>query len=1415
MSPFRGAFVCISGVLTALQAACVWAQTATELAGNPLTEFPRFEYVRAFNQNAPVSVAIDTTRFPSIAGQTCDVYVTAAKTASQWASNATLIDVTPGGAQAKAFSAGTIQANTVQVASAGDLNADAGTGLGVGYDVVLDCDQNGMLSTADFIDGLDDEAGLYVVHDTTEAGPLAVTELQYSIDSTTGSTYGIPSNKLAQDLYYPENIGSLGQLPLIIISRGNGHDFRWYDHIGFHMASYGYVVMSHDNNTEPGTQSAAVTTLGHTDAFIDLAGSGAIASGDLVGHIDTSRIVWIGHSRGGEGVAIAYDRLVNGSYTPSNFTRSAIKLISSMLPTDFYGTGSASSLPSNAPSLGIANPHDANYHLWTAAGDSDVNGSAGCPLCQTFHIHDRATGYRQSTVVQGTGHGWFHDQESASAAFTGPCAIGPPNDLTHDIQLGHFLPLIKHYVEGNVPALDFLTRQYERFRPIGVTTSNPCVVVTHEYRNASTLGNFVIDDYQSQPSDGISSSGAQVLYDVQNLTEDRLDDNDSSFSWTTSDPFNGATQAHDTDDSRGVIFDWTDQDRFYEWEVAAGRRDFTAHTFLSFRGAQGTQHPNTLADTNDLTFTVTLRDLSGNTSSINIGAYGGGLEQPYARSGGWHNEVETVRIRLTDFLNNGSNLDLSNIVAVRLNVGPSWGSSRGRVVIDDAMLTNDVPPGAPALPMLRVSEVVLDYGEVELGFAFSKAIVLHNDGTAPLTVSVDLTTSPGDPGLAHWSEIDEAPPTTIAPGDPPLILRQTYEPQGIGNHLIQMQVTSNDPAAATVPITLVGEGVTPIPLDSMLVLDRSGSMSDPAGDRIKIEALRDAAMLYTDLQRPDIGGTGFGDKLGFWKYNHQNSQYLALDFVTAATSGDVAASELSAAALTDTARLRPAGSTGIGGAMQNAAAAMGGPLTDRKQAMVVLTDGIENVSPYILDVIGPIQAANPNLQIYSVGLGSNIEAGKLQSITNMGTEGYHQVSDSLTGESLFELESFYFKIFSNATGMDLVVDPTHVVDLRSPDPIIVDTARIISSDRNANFLVIDDPALRSFYDLELLSPTGAVIVPGVTIGGIPIQESRRGTYRIYRIVFPDVSQAGSYVGDWVLRLTPNGKWNPRSVKQALGESRFTHSSFIDPNRGLIPIGFAAAVSSNYRLAVSTRPDRFLPGVSVRLEARLSDRHWPMPEGQVNVRVTGPDHATHTVVLFDDGTHGDTVAGDAVWTNSVTDTGKAGVYEFLFRSTGSNGRGELAPREASRFVTLAEVEPTPDGDLGEPGKGAGTAVASYLVGTYDLREGRTRIHVMNPTGEKLIALIALFSVDGKPQRCVDRELPPNGLFELQVGDLDPEVLFGVVKVVSLDPERRLPKLGVVGNQHIRYERGAVSETGLHPVSDAILNGDFRRIMGACR
>ena len=240
---------------------------AIDLAGNSLTAYPYFEYVRAFNQNAPVKMAIDPNRYPQIVNRTAEVYVVEKRSPLQWQADPSL-----GGSVATVtFHGSTIQDNTFQIIAPFQLAAEVYqeatgdfTGLGHGYDMVVDMNHSGTLDAGDFIDGLSGEAGFYVVHDTTMPGPLAVTEVLYSV----GTLYGIPAYCTDEDLFYPTDITDMGELPLVVVSHGNGHDYRWYGHIGHHLGSYGFIVMSHQNDTMPGPEWASFTTLGHTDAFL-------------------------------------------------------------------------------------------------------------------------------------------------------------------------------------------------------------------------------------------------------------------------------------------------------------------------------------------------------------------------------------------------------------------------------------------------------------------------------------------------------------------------------------------------------------------------------------------------------------------------------------------------------------------------------------------------------------------------------------------------------------------------------------------------------------------------------------------------------------------------------------------------------------------------------------------------------------------------------------------------------------------------------------------------------------------------------------------------------------------------------------------------------------------------------------------
>ena len=320
-----------------------------------------------------------------------------------------------------------------------------------------------------------------------------------------------------------------------------------------------------------------------------------------------------------------------------------------------------------------------------------MHGGADCDICQSFHLLERATGWRASTYVQGADHNDFN-----CCGFNDYCGFG--GSCASSLQLGRtevqnvtkamYFALLSAVIKDSPAAKDMLWRQYEDIRPMGIGANT---VVDKEFKDGNA--NFVVDDYQTQTSLGTSSSGGAVTANVSSRNENRLNDINNTFTWTTSDPMNGMTRARTSDTTRGTVFNWN-SDSFLEFAIVPSEADFSDDAYLSFRVAQGTRHPDTTALSGDTTFTVTLRDAGGVTSSINIGAYGGGAEEPFARNGqgsgqGWANEFETIRIRLTDFLTDDSGLDLTSIEAIRFEFGPSFGSSRGRLGLDDLELTSE------------------------------------------------------------------------------------------------------------------------------------------------------------------------------------------------------------------------------------------------------------------------------------------------------------------------------------------------------------------------------------------------------------------------------------------------------------------------------------------------------------------------------------------------------------------------------------------------------------------------------------------------------------------------------------------------------------------------------------------------------
>jgi predicted dienelactone hydrolase len=637
-------------------------QPSGELAAVALASYPWASWVDTFNSDGGVGLAIDPLQHPAAAGRTALAWVVENRSAAQWASDATLVDARSAGAQAVTIPASTLQGNVIALNVAG-LVAGSGDAPARGYDLVVDLDASGTLSPGDLIDGGGDAPGFWWTRDIAAAGPYSTA----SIASHDVNDPDIIDTMELERIYYPTN--APGARPIVVISHGNGHQYTWYDYLGTHLASWGYVVMSHQNDTVPGIETATTTTLEHTESFI--AQHAGISGGVLAGKVDVTRIAWIGHSRGGEGVARGYDRLFDGSFTSPSFGLGNVKCVISIAPTDFLGAASA-------------NPQDVPYMLLYGSADGDVCGCPDSDIADSFNLFERARGMRHSCYVQGADHNDFNC--CGFDDFTGPSGTAIGRTAAQQVAKGAILAMLRRAIQGDRAMEEFLWRQNEALRPAGQPAS---VTVTREWKTAGDVA-VVIDDMQVNTSTALSSSGGAV---VSNWVEAVQNDLNTSFTWLSADPMNGAVRARSGETTRAMLFDWTSASRI-EWSIPQGLSDIRDRRYLSFRAAQGTRHPNTIAALGDLDLTVVLRDRSGNERSVRIGAFGGGIEEPYRRTGfgtgtGWQNEMETIRIKLADIRSGAGVFDFSDVAAVEMRFGGSDGSAVGRLVLDDLRWENE------------------------------------------------------------------------------------------------------------------------------------------------------------------------------------------------------------------------------------------------------------------------------------------------------------------------------------------------------------------------------------------------------------------------------------------------------------------------------------------------------------------------------------------------------------------------------------------------------------------------------------------------------------------------------------------------------------------------------------------------------
>ncbi len=639
---------------------------------------PRASFVDAFPHASVLRVGLDPIRFPvhHAEGSTAPVYVVEDRDRDAWLADPVLTDALiddPATTPERQVSAAgdTLVGNLFELwtVDAGEELAPPGR-----FDIVIDWDADGTLSPGDTLDGLDGP-GFTAMPDLSLAGPWTP-----RIDEVSTSFF------LTQRVYWPLELDDFdAPVPLVVISHGNGHEYDWYDFLGTHLASWGYVVMAHRNDTGPGVQSAASTTLSNTDAFVRNREQIAAPLGPGV---DDTRIVWIGHSRGAEGILIAHQRLRNGSANVQELTADDIVLLSSIAPTVFE-------------SVTTSSPGDVPMHLMSGSADGDVTGGvasfgAPCGICQWWRLLQDGTGPNTVTYLQGAIHNDFNccgpnDGATISAPKLGRIA-------THRYVRALYTALLASELRNDRAAGEYLRRLPEDL-PLPLPDGAKAATQSRMSMDPTPSEGRWLETFQSDaggpPSDPaagpwVSSEGLAVRTTALDYREGRLDDGNLNFAQNGNDPMNGMTQS-DGDPpqiaARGAVLGW-DGPATWEIDLPEDARDLTAFTHVSMRVAQVTRHPATVELNDTLGFAVALVDGSGNEVVLQTAPYGR-VTKPYPRGqlgagSGWANEFNSLRLPLVDFESLG--LDRADVHTLRLHFGGDVGSPVGRLGLDDVAL---------------------------------------------------------------------------------------------------------------------------------------------------------------------------------------------------------------------------------------------------------------------------------------------------------------------------------------------------------------------------------------------------------------------------------------------------------------------------------------------------------------------------------------------------------------------------------------------------------------------------------------------------------------------------------------------------------------------------------------------------------
>ncbi|HZV69837.1 MAG TPA: M64 family metallopeptidase [Saprospiraceae bacterium] len=439
-----------------------------------------------------------------------------------------------------------------------------------------------------------------------------------------------------------------------------------------------------------------------------------------------------------------------------------------------------------------------------------------------------------------------------------------------------------------------------------------------------------------------------------------------------------------------------------------------------------------------------------------------------------------------------------------------------------------------------------------------------------------------------------------------------------------------------------------------LVLDRSGSMNDDAGDGItKIQKLREAANSFVSVMQP-------GDGIGIVRFNASAQRLMEIEDVGTAPGGS---GRITAIGILNGTAINPSGATSIGDGVVN-----GKQMLDDAQvstvppydvsAMVVLTDGQWNTPPSLATVSGSITS---NTYAIGFGLPSNISVPALVTLCQ-GHNGYLLITGAITADQTMRLNKYFIQILAGITNAQIVADPRGVLDITSEHRI---PFWICEADYGMDLIILSP--VPQVIDFQLETPDGTRITPG--FGGANSQFVISHNTSYYRCALPVIpaNDGGSHSGLWhaILKL---GHQSSEPLKY--NRLKEFNPSYYDPKRAVLPYEFVAHAYSSLTFVSSLRQNSFEIGGVVHLVASILEYDVPLlKHARVWAEIQLPGGLTEYVSFSRD-------SNQKFVANYELQL--PGVFTFRIRARGATMHG--SPFEREQTHTAVAV---PGGDKWDP------------------------------------------------------------------------------------------------------------------------------------